>query len=242
MMTTTAHPYLCDRVDHIASARPDSIALTYGDVEMSYAQLARQSADLADEIAGHALSATGPAVVALPRGPEQIVTMLALWRAGLSYLPADHLDPLQRHHEIQQATGAVATISQQPRPSSGLSKVTITAHTTAKFHPSPGSLQPESPNPAYVIFTSGSTGHPKGVAASHEALSSLLEQLVTRYGITPEDRVLQFAAPTFDTSIEQIGVALAAGAALVLPAATSASSMARCAPGQRWAPRPKARC
>lgn len=216
MMTTTADAYLCDRVDHIASARPDSIALTYGDVEMSYAQLARQSADLAAELTRHALPVTGPVMVALPRGPEQIVTMLALWRAGLSYLPVDHRDPLRRHDEIRQATGAVATIN-QAQPSSASTDVMITAHTTAESNPSAGASQRQDVEIAYVIFTSGSTGHPKGVAASHEALSSLIERLVSRYGITPEDRVLQFAAPTFDTSIEQIGVALAAGAALVLP-------------------------
>ena len=71
--------------------------------------------------------------------------------------------------------------------------------------------------PAYVIYTSGSTGTPKGVVVDHDALSHVIGELVDWYGITPADRVLQFGALSFDTSIEQIMVALAGGATLVLP-------------------------
>lgn len=135
----------------------------------------------------------------------------------MSYLPVDLSDPPRRHDEIRQVTGAVATLSQRPSPSSESTSVAITAHAPTASSLWTGSSQLVRPETAYVIFTSGSTGHPKGVTASHDALSSLLDQLISRYGITGNDRVLQFAAPTFDTSIEQIGVALAAGAALVLP-------------------------
>jgi amino acid adenylation domain-containing protein/thioester reductase-like protein len=70
---------------------------------------------------------------------------------------------------------------------------------------------------AYLIYTSGSTGAPKGVVVEHDSLSYLCGQLVEKYGITPQDRVLQFGALSFDTSIEQITVALLGGATLVLP-------------------------
>src|SRR5690625_2983994 len=117
-MTTQAHAYLCKRVDETAHAHPDSIALVFGDIEISYAQLASQSSDLAAQLAEHALPSAGPVVVALPRGPDQIVAMLAVWRAGMSYLPVDLSDPPRRHDEIRQVTGAVATLSQRPSPSS----------------------------------------------------------------------------------------------------------------------------
>lgn len=213
----TTRTYLCDRVDQMARFRPEAIAVVYGDLQLTYAQLAARAADLADELAQHGLPLNGPVMVALPRGPEQIVAMLAIWRAGLAYLPIDHRDPPQRHNEIRRVTGAVATLTLQHSTSTDAQAVTITPNIPVINAASAGSWQTEASEIAYVIFTSGSTGHPKGVAASHQALASLLDQLVTRYGISDEDRVLQFAASTFDTSIEQIGVSLAAGATLVLP-------------------------
>lgn len=217
MTTTITHAYLCDRVDHMAQTRPEAIAILCGDTEVSYAQLAARADHLAAELAEHAFPAHRPVMVALPRGPEQIIAILAIWRAGLVYLPVDYRDPPRRHAEIREATGAVATLHHRQQSTSGSSPVMITTHTPSASLSAETSSQVEASDIAYVIFTSGSTGHPKGVAASHEALSSLLEQLVSRYEITADDRVLQFAALTFDTSIEQLGVTLAAGATLVQP-------------------------
>jgi amino acid adenylation domain-containing protein len=69
---------------------------------------------------------------------------------------------------------------------------------------------------AYLIYTSGSTGRPKAVGVSFEVLSSHIRAMVQAYGVGPEDRILSFAAPGFDVSVEQILMALTAGAAVVL--------------------------
>ncbi|MEG8179190.1 AMP-binding protein [Nocardia terpenica] len=69
--------------------------------------------------------------------------------------------------------------------------------------------------PAYVLFTSGSTGRPKPVVTPRRALSAAVGSLRALFGITPEDRVLQFAALSWDTCFEEIFPALTAGAAVV---------------------------
>jgi amino acid adenylation domain-containing protein len=69
---------------------------------------------------------------------------------------------------------------------------------------------------AYVIYTSGSTGRPKGVVVPHRALANYAAAATELYGITPADRVLQFASLSFDASAEEIYPALLGGAALVL--------------------------
>ncbi|RKG72526.1 amino acid adenylation domain-containing protein [Corallococcus exercitus] len=69
---------------------------------------------------------------------------------------------------------------------------------------------------AYVIYTSGSTGQPNGVQITHGALAHFIAGATQRYGVGPEDRVLQFAPLHFDASVEEIFVTLCAGARLVL--------------------------
>src|SRR6187551_977591 len=62
----------------------------------------------------------------------------------------------------------------------------------------------EPENAAWVIFTSGSTGKPKGVVLEHQALVSSALAHGARLGLGPDTRFLQFAAHTFDNSIEEM--------------------------------------
>jgi amino acid adenylation domain-containing protein len=82
-------------------------------------------------------------------------------------------------------------------------------------------LTPDGPRPhpgttttdaAYVIYTSGSTGTPKGVVVGHAALAARVTWMREAYRLRPTDRIVQFAALSFDTHAEEIFPALAAGA------------------------------
>src|SRR6185437_1208311 len=75
-------------------------------------------------------------------------------------------------------------------------------------------LRPE--HPVYVIYTSGSTGAPKGVTVTHAGIAALAWSHVDRLGIGPTSRVLQYASFSFDTSVVDLVMGLAAGAALVM--------------------------
>jgi amino acid adenylation domain-containing protein len=76
--------------------------------------------------------------------------------------------------------------------------------------------RPGPADAAYVIYTSGSTGRPKGVVVEHGSLAARVRWMVPAYGLGPADRVLQFAAVSFDTSAEEIWPTLAAGGSCVL--------------------------
>lgn len=71
-------------------------------------------------------------------------------------------------------------------------------------------------NLAYVIYTSGSTGKPKGVMIQHHALVNFVNAAIIEYGLTKNDRILQFASISFDAATEEIYPCLACGGQLVL--------------------------
>ncbi len=75
-------------------------------------------------------------------------------------------------------------------------------------------VQPE--HLAYIIYTSGSTGQPKGVMIQHDSLVALATATQNDYALTWKDRILQFAALSFDVAVEEIFPCLISGATLVL--------------------------
>ncbi|MFD1693641.1 non-ribosomal peptide synthetase [Azotobacter chroococcum] len=70
---------------------------------------------------------------------------------------------------------------------------------------------------AYVIFTSGSTGQPKGVAIDHRGAVNTIQDVIARFGLSCEDRMIGLSSFNFDLSVHDIFGGLAVGAALVLP-------------------------
>ncbi|WP_230989936.1 non-ribosomal peptide synthase/polyketide synthase [Rhodococcus oxybenzonivorans] len=68
---------------------------------------------------------------------------------------------------------------------------------------------------AYVIYTSGSTGAPKGVAVTHSGVASLAAEVVQRYRVTPDSRVLHGYNPAFDAALLEMLLAFGSGACLV---------------------------
>ncbi|MEW5928738.1 MAG: amino acid adenylation domain-containing protein [Gemmatimonadota bacterium] len=120
---------------------------------------------------------------------------------------------------LPQNWGRVASLSEPgggaPEDASSVSAVeeAVLPSPLAGERPGEGGLADSA---AYVIYTSGSTGRPKGVVVPHRALASYAAAAVELYGITPADRVLQFASLSFDASAEEIYPALLGGASLVL--------------------------
>jgi amino acid adenylation domain-containing protein len=69
---------------------------------------------------------------------------------------------------------------------------------------------------AYAIFTSGSTGRPKGVGLPHRVLDNLISWQLAAAADTAAATTLQFAAPGFDVSLQEILATLCGGGTLVL--------------------------
>src|SRR4030095_8334548 len=69
---------------------------------------------------------------------------------------------------------------------------------------------------AYIIYTSGTSGRPKGVMIEHGSIANLVSSDLDEFDISTADRVGQNSSPAYDSSVEEIWLAFAAGATVVV--------------------------
>jgi amino acid adenylation domain-containing protein/thioester reductase-like protein len=215
--------YVHDLLDAQARRRPRSVAVVCGAEKLTYSQLAQSSNQLAHFLRGMGV---GPEIlvgVCLKRGIEVIRSLLAILKAGGAYLPLDPALPTARLSQMcEEARPAIiVTGSTDARAFSGTGARLLLAE---EIDPVVTGLSTAAPavslragNLAYAIYTSGSTGRPKAVAVSHGSLARHIREISAEYRISPHHRVVQLASLGFDTSLEQIFVALLSGATLMLP-------------------------
>jgi amino acid adenylation domain-containing protein len=158
--------------------------------------------------------------------PDLLTAAFAVLKAGGAYVPLDPGYPRERMRFVLEDSRAAILISGSPlldrlpvdstqaRPL--LVLVDRDAAAVAVRDSSEPGVEVDSRSLAYVIYTSGSTGVPKGVAVPHGAAAAHFAALPGIYGVGEGDRVLQFASPGFDVSIEQLLAHPGMGVTLVL--------------------------
>ncbi|MFF2954163.1 amino acid adenylation domain-containing protein [Kitasatospora sp. NPDC057965] len=194
-------------------ARP---AIVHHGQDLSY----RQLNESASSLAAHIGTAPGVVAVSATHTPDTVIGLLGTLAAGGAYCPVDPAFPPQRQREMLAAVGCRKAIGLDPEPLPDAAELPRLAATSRD-----GSEQPE--RPAYLLFTSGSTGQPKPVVTPRRAISAAVDSLRTLFGLTPEDRVLQFASLNWDTCFEEILPTLTTGAALVLDREAHSGSFPR---------------
>ncbi|HEY0606556.1 MAG TPA: amino acid adenylation domain-containing protein, partial [Herpetosiphonaceae bacterium] len=204
-----------------ASRTPAAIAVTFGDQQLSYAELDRRANQVAWRL--QELDAGPETIVGLclPRSLDLLVALLGVLKAGAAYLPLDPALPQERLHFIMHDARVQVLLSRQDLVDriqvTGAQIICLDRDETQLQQPATAPAIAVLPqHPAYVIYTSGSTGRPKGVLIPHQALVARSQAVADQYRLQPGDRVLQFAALSFDVAAEEIFPTLICGATLVL--------------------------
>ncbi|WP_182886078.1 non-ribosomal peptide synthetase [Microbispora sp. H10885] len=217
-------PTVPEMIAETVRRTPEAVAVVCGETEVTYGELDRRADRLAAALRGSGVRPGDVVGVRLPRSAEAIVALLAVWRAGAAYLPFEPDEPDERMAFSLADAGATHVITTRTPPA-GLTAVDPAgglAEEEAAAGERPDGERPDGPggtrpeDVAYVISTSGSTGRPKGVAVEHRAIAARIRWMRGEYGLTPGDRVVQFASLSFDTHLEEVFPTLAAGATLVL--------------------------
>jgi amino acid adenylation domain-containing protein len=204
-----------------AAQTPEAVAAVCGGDHLTYAGLDRRTDELAWHLAGLRAGDEGVVAILAERGLDLLTALLALFKAGLVYLPLDPRHPASRQAQVLResrtrlvlaaselvpvAEQAIASLVAEEPP-----RLLAFADLAAPAAPRP-LVAPEPRRLAYVIFTSGSTGVPKGAMVEHRGMLNHLFAKIVDLDLRAEDVVAQTASQCFDISVWQFLAALLVG-------------------------------
>jgi len=204
--------------DH-ARTQPERSALLGTDCAISYRELAELSLKLAALLKERGVMQGDVVAVALPKGSEQVISVLGILAAGAVYLPIAWGQPAARTRKICERgdVKVVITNSEKQAFDGWPDGVAIVGFNDAEFHaPLLEPYRGDGENSAYIIFTSGSTGEPKGVEITHQAAWNTIHSVNERFAVSSADRVLALSELEFDLSVYDIFGMLCTGGAVVI--------------------------
>ncbi|MFF4054415.1 amino acid adenylation domain-containing protein [Streptomyces sp. NPDC001668] len=213
----------------IAALTPDRVAVTESGAGLTYRELDERSAGMAHGLRTRGVAAGDRVGVCLERSAELVVTLLAVLRAGATYVPVDPAYPADRiaHTARDAGVGVMITrLSEFPeikgcRPLTPDELLETAAESAESLVPR-AAVTPDTPDTpdaaAYVIYTSGSTGRPKGVEVPHRNVIALIDATRDEYRFGADDVWTWFHSSAFDFSVWEIwGCLLTGGRLVVVP-------------------------
>lgn len=200
-----------------AVARPEAVAVEFEGREWSYAELNQSATYWAAEFFRHGIRSEDRVAICMEPSFEMVVAVLAIIKAGASYVPLIPSYPDQRVGFILRDARARLLLTQQDLKGR-LSQFGILPICLDSDRSDTRPLQePARIGPghlAYIIYTSGSTGEPKGIEVTHRAVLRLVRN--TNYiDIRPDDCVALASNFAFDAATFELWGALLNGARVV---------------------------
>lgn len=206
---------------------PDRPAVTHGASTLSYRELEERANQLARFLRGQGVGPGDLVALYLERSATAIVAVLACFKAGAAYVPLDPFYPSERIRFILEHAGVAAVLTEEALLEQAVLAFSgrvvpldrdwsrVAEQPTARL--GRAEVGTSADNLAYVIYTSGTTGRPKGVMTEHRSVVHFVSAFNEVCGVTEADRIFQGFSLSFDGSVEEIWMALAHGASLIVP-------------------------
>lgn len=210
-------------IEEQARKQPDAPALHGWDGRLTYAQLDRAANRLAHYLVGLGVGPETFVPTCFDKSIWTVVSMLAVLKSGAGCVPLDATHPKSALEVRVEDTAAQVVVVASHRADMFDDIVSMVVSVDAELFDILPDIEGDAcldvtpQNPAFVIFTSGSTGRPKGVVLEHAAMVTSADAHGSKLGIGPETRFLQFAAYTFDNSLEEMFTTLERGGCVCVP-------------------------
>ena len=216
---------------HLQVARdPEQQACRSQGLSLSYLALDQR----ANQLAYALLERLGrrPARVAIMVSPsvDLAVAILAVLKAGMTYVPLDPDFPDERLQYMIRNAGVELLLTDLPELAGKLSGETILDCRDKGITEYPTSLPVgvtyDPHQLAYVIYTSGSTGQPKGVMIENHSVVNFINGMERSLDFTADKTVLALTTFSFDIFVLEFFLPLLTGAQLVIASREQQQDMA----------------
>ncbi|HEX8696795.1 MAG TPA: amino acid adenylation domain-containing protein, partial [Longimicrobium sp.] len=205
-----------------ADRTPAAVAVVFEGGELTYGELDERANRLAWHLAGMGVGPDARVGLCLERGPEMMIAVLGILKAGAAYVPLDPAYPAERLAYMLEDSAARVLLTQRslaerlPAGETPVVRLDADAAEIARQSAARPRVPVAPGHLAYVIYTSGSTGRPKGVAMPHRPLVNLLAWQAGDWRVPGAAVTLQFATISFDASFHEIFSCWMAGGRVVL--------------------------
>src|SRR5262245_61833432 len=198
-----------------AALRPSAPALIFEDQTLTFSEINSRANQLARHLLSCGLEPEARVGVMLPRTPDALVALLAIFKAGGCYLPLDPEYPPERLAFMLEDAAVSLLITEESLrvhlPEQATPIITLDAEQLAQQSVENIEIEVRPEQLAYIIYTSGSTGRPKGVSVEHCQLLHTLQSAQEVLELTEADCLPSIASFSFDISLLELLCAPLAG-------------------------------
>src|SRR5689334_11853489 len=220
--TPLVHELFAER----AFTNANAPALLFEAQTLSFDQINSRANQLAHHLLNCGVDKETTVGVMLERGPQSLVALLAVFKAGGCYLPLDPLYPPERLAFMCADSNAFLVITEEsvrdhlPESAARVVCLNTNAEQIAEQSTEDPTVAVLPQQLSYIIYTSGSTGRPKGVAVEHRQLLHTLRAADEMVQLTSADCLPCLASFSFDISLlELLAAPLAGGRCLLISTA-----------------------
>ncbi|MFF0989028.1 non-ribosomal peptide synthetase [Kocuria nitroreducens] len=209
-----------EMIEQRAESDPEAVAAVHGDGQLTYRELNARANRLGRALLARGLGREAVVAVVMERNLGWMVTVLAIWKAGLTYLPLEpHFPPGRMATAISRAESplvvteraSTTTLDQALATLPGVEELFVD-DLLSEDHPETDLGVDVAPDQlAYILFTSGSTGQPKGVMCEHAGMLNHILAKIDDLGVREGEVIPQTGPQCFDISVWQLVAALLVG-------------------------------
>lgn len=206
-------------IENVAKTDGERLAIKSASGELTYAQLWKQSDNLAAWLSLRLKDNHKPVMVYGHKDPQMIVCFLACVKSGRAYCPVDISMPKNRIEEIAASLDNEIILASEPLEMDSFEVVGSSAvRLICESDQDALHVRPVSGDDVYyIIFTSGSTGKPKGVEITADNLANFTKwsrQLAEKAG-TDHMTFMNQAPFSFDLSVMDLYTSMTTGGTLI---------------------------
>jgi amino acid adenylation domain-containing protein len=205
-----------------ARRSPFRRALSFGNKTLTYRQLEEKTNQLANYLKSKGVKREEYVPVCLERSPDLVIAILAILKAGGTYVPLDPEYPAERIRFMLQDVGAnIILCNRNNLDILGTPSNHLIILLDEEWHliNDESTVAPQvsgnGKDLAYVMYTSGSTGRPKGVMIENRNVISLVRG-VNYITLSAKNVLLNTGSASFDASSFEYWSMLLNGGELVL--------------------------